>query len=280
MPDYKDMARAAARKYGLNPDMFVAQIGQESGWNPNIRSSAGAGGLAQIMPGTAKGLGISDADRFNPEIALDAGARYMRQMLDKFGNEDLARMAYNAGPGRVQKWLDGKGSPLNAETLNYNALIYKRAGVTPSELVSNLHPSKAPTEALAKAPTQAPTQAPAGIVAQAPTQPPTGVSPHRPLSIPDLNVLAQATNAAVDAGIPFNPEPMPDPMAAIKMLAGPEVRQTRAEPHTVFGSLDNMRSQAQAAQDETMALLFGSNNSRRTQGVPRQVDQYIDNLLG
>lgn len=120
------MAVAAAQKYGIPPDLFLRQIKQESAWNPRAVSSAGAMGLGQLMPGTARELGVSDP--YNPEQNLDGAARYMAQQYKKFGDWRLALAAYNAGPGNVQKH---NGVPPFKETRNYVAKILGD-GPTPS----------------------------------------------------------------------------------------------------------------------------------------------------
>lgn len=112
---FRGMAAQAAARYGVPVDQFLAQINQESGFNPNATSPAGALGIAQFMPGTAKGYGI---DPRNPAQALPAAAKMMSQLYAKYGSWALALAAYNAGSGTVDKYLAGKGS-LPTETQNY-----------------------------------------------------------------------------------------------------------------------------------------------------------------
>ncbi len=110
---YLDVARAAARKHDIPEDLFLRLVQQESGWNPNAVSPKGATGLAQLMPGTARALGVDIND---PGQNLEGGARYLRAMYDKFGSWRLALAAYNAGPGAVEQH---GGIPPYAETKNY-----------------------------------------------------------------------------------------------------------------------------------------------------------------
>jgi hypothetical protein len=120
MADLRTLARRKAQKYGLDPNVFERQIRQESGFNPNARSPAGAIGVAQIMPATAKGWGVNPRD---PNAALDAAAKNMARYVQQFGSYKNALVAYNAGPGRV-------GKSLPAETQNYIKTIL--GGSSPS----------------------------------------------------------------------------------------------------------------------------------------------------
>ena len=106
---------AAATRYGVDPALLKGLIRQESGFDPTARSAAGATGLTQLMPATAAGLGVTDPT--NPQQAIDGGARYLRQQLDRFGGDPAkALAAYNAGPGAVQRF---GGVPPYAETQTY-----------------------------------------------------------------------------------------------------------------------------------------------------------------
>jgi len=115
--DYRQLAYQTAQKYGIDPDLFVRQIQAESAFRPDAVSSTGAIGLGQLMPATAKELGVDPTD---PAQNLEGAARYMRQQLDRFGDPALALAAYNAGPSRVAK---ANGVPNITETQNYVAKI-------------------------------------------------------------------------------------------------------------------------------------------------------------
>jgi soluble lytic murein transglycosylase-like protein len=106
---------ASAKRNGIDPALLAGLIKQESGFNPHAGSAAGAQGLTQLMPGTARGLGVTNT--FDPAQSIEGGARYLKQQLDHFGG-DVARAlaAYNAGPGAVQRY---GGVPPYAETQNY-----------------------------------------------------------------------------------------------------------------------------------------------------------------
>lgn len=119
----RQLARQKAKKYGLDPDIFERQIEAESGFNPRARSHAGAAGVAQIMPGTARSWGV---DPYDPPAALDAAAKNMAKYVRQFGSYENALRAYNAGPGAVEK------SRQYRETNNYVAKILK--GREPGQL--------------------------------------------------------------------------------------------------------------------------------------------------
>jgi hypothetical protein len=111
--DYRQAARDAARKYGIDPEMFLRLIQQESSFRPDVVSPKGAVGLGQLMPATAKELGVDPTD---PMQNLEGSAKYLSQQLKRFGSPELALAAYNAGPTRVAKL--GR-VPNIAETQNY-----------------------------------------------------------------------------------------------------------------------------------------------------------------
>ena len=110
----------AAGTNGLPVAFFARLIWQESRFNPRALSRAGAQGIAQFMTGTANWRGL--ADPFEPITALHESAQYLRELHERFGNLGLAAAAYNAGPGRVQEWLAGRGG-LPRETLDYVRIV-------------------------------------------------------------------------------------------------------------------------------------------------------------
>ncbi len=123
---------AAASKHGVDPALLAGLVKQESNFNPNAGSPAGAQGLTQLMPATAASLGVTNVH--DPVQALDGGAKYLRQQLDRFdGDVARALAAYNAGPGAVERF---GGVPPYAETQEYvrrvqaNAAEYRAAGAT------------------------------------------------------------------------------------------------------------------------------------------------------
>lgn len=112
---------AAEARFGIPHGLLDALIWTESRYNPRAVSNAGAAGLGQLMPGTAKDLGVRN--RFDPQANIQGAASYLRQMLDRFGMVHLALAAYNAGPGAVGK---AKGIPLNSETPSYVRSVIAR----------------------------------------------------------------------------------------------------------------------------------------------------------
>lgn len=105
---------AAEAQFALPPGLLDALVWTESRYNPFAISHAGAVGLGQLMPGTAKDLGVTN--RYDPQANIFGAARYLRQMIDKFGMVHLALAAYNAGPRAVER---AGGIPRNGETPSY-----------------------------------------------------------------------------------------------------------------------------------------------------------------
>ena len=136
---YDALVTAAAQRYGLDPAVLHGLIQQESGFNASATSGAGALGLAQLMPGTASSLGVTNPlDRAQ---SIDGGARYLRRQLDAFGGDvTKALAAYNAGPGAVQRF---GGVPPYAETqayvqkvLGYANAYRSAAGASPTPSIA------------------------------------------------------------------------------------------------------------------------------------------------
>ena len=115
---FLDMARKAARKHNVPEELFLRLVQQESNWNPNAKSHKGALGLAQLMPATARSLGVNPHD---PQENLEGGARYLAKQYRNFKSWRLALAAYNAGPEAVRKH---GGVPPYKETKNYVLKIW------------------------------------------------------------------------------------------------------------------------------------------------------------
>ncbi len=115
---YLSHARKAARQHNIPEELFLRLVQQESGWNPGAVSHKGALGLAQLMPQTARVLGV---DPHDPIQNLEGGARYLSWQYRKFKSWRLALAAYNAGPKAVEKY---DGIPPYAETQNYVKVIW------------------------------------------------------------------------------------------------------------------------------------------------------------
>jgi soluble lytic murein transglycosylase-like protein len=120
---YAAQITAAAKANGIDPALLAGLIKQESGFNPNAGSAAGARGLTQLMPSTAAGLGVTNV--LDPAQSIQAGAKYLKEQLDAFGGDvTKALAAYNAGPGAVKRF---GGVPPYAETQNYVRAVQANA---------------------------------------------------------------------------------------------------------------------------------------------------------
>jgi cell wall-associated NlpC family hydrolase len=118
---YADLFTRAGSRHGVDPALLAAVAQQESGFDASAVSPAGAQGLMQFMPATAKGLGVSP---FDPASAVDGAARYLAELTERFGSTELGLAAYNAGPGTVSRY---GGIPPYAETQNYVRSVMSRA---------------------------------------------------------------------------------------------------------------------------------------------------------
>jgi soluble lytic murein transglycosylase-like protein len=124
--DYDNLINSAAKAANVRPDLVRAVVQVESGFNARARSSKGAMGLMQLMPATAASLGVQNP--YNPEENIRGGTAYLRQLLDKYGNnEELALAAYNAGPDAVDRY--GYQVPPYRETRDYVSKVKDRTTV-------------------------------------------------------------------------------------------------------------------------------------------------------
>lgn len=165
-PDqYRPIMEKSAVANGVNPETMARLLNQESGFNPNATSPAGAQGIAQFMPATAKQYGVNPND---PSSAIPGASKYLGDLTKQFGgNEGLALAAYNWGPGNVQKWVAGGADPAKvpAETQKYVQAITGKPIETYARVAGALNPGGGGGE-----PQPSPQNAPAG---------PAGTGPNR-----------------------------------------------------------------------------------------------------
>jgi soluble lytic murein transglycosylase-like protein len=118
---YADLFQRAGSRHGVDASLLAAVASQESNFDSQAVSPAGAQGLMQFMPATARGLGVNPLD---PTSAVDGAARYLSSLTKQFGSTSLALAAYNAGPGTVSKY---GGIPPFPETQNYVRAVMSKA---------------------------------------------------------------------------------------------------------------------------------------------------------
>ena len=120
---FEELVREYSSRQSLSPDLVRAVIQVESGFDPGATSPKGAMGLMQLMPDTARSLGVLNP--YDPEDNIRGGTLYLRKLLDRYGDEKLALAAYNAGPGAVDKYGN---IPPYRETRNYVSKVTSKAG--------------------------------------------------------------------------------------------------------------------------------------------------------
>jgi hypothetical protein len=122
---YSSLIQSAAAQYGLSPSLLAAVMQAESSGNATAVSPAGAMGLMQLMPQTAAQYGVTSATIFDPATNIDAGAHYLSDLVNQFGNVNTALAAYNWGPGNVSS-----GQAIPASVQAYVANVMAQAGST------------------------------------------------------------------------------------------------------------------------------------------------------
>ena len=132
--EYQGIISSVAKEHGVKADLVNAIIKQESNFNPNAKSHAGAQGLMQLMPNTAKGLGVKNS--LDPRQNVDGGTRYIKQLLGQYDDVRLSLAAYNWGMGNVNKAIKKYGNSYEAiekhmpkETRNYVPKVLGNMGL-------------------------------------------------------------------------------------------------------------------------------------------------------
>ena len=149
--DMAEMVLAKAKKYGIDPNIAMRMVRQESQFNPKAESKVGAAGLTQLMPDTAKEMGMSPEDRYDPEKSLEGGFKYLNKLRNQYGGDyEKALAAYNWGQGHVNKHLAKNDGTLNRtglpkETADYLNKIMPGSTAQAAEVPSTPTAQAAPT---------------------------------------------------------------------------------------------------------------------------------------
>lgn len=210
----------ASADTGISVDLLKAKDLVESAGNPNAVSSAGATGPAQLMPGTAADLGVTNSR--DPAQAIGGGAKYLKQQYDKYKNADIALMAYNWGPGSVDNWIRTGADPnqVPAETKNYLAKIHANLGTSAPSFAGGQPPP-------AQMPGPPAGLVPPGATAQMPGAP-NGLIPPGPPPAPMPGVIPPGSIAQPPvqlAGAPAGGPPGMPPQGDAAPAGGQQVAQ-------------------------------------------------------
>lgn len=226
--DLHQAAVQAAKRYRLPVNVFLNLVNMESGWRPRVTSPAGATGLTQLMPATARTLGV---DPLDPIQNLDGGARYLRQQLDKFGSMRLALAAYNAGPGAVEQY---HGVPPYRETVRYVDSILRSA---PQPPVSR--PYTRPPKVTPSGGTSQPVDPVVPLAQVTDPSAPFGGDPVAEQAFAGLGKIArgwspqsQLSDLVDAASVAPTPAPAPAPVSVAPVSAQPPSQPAPAPPRT------------------------------------------------
>lgn len=205
--DPYQLAEYAGALHGLPQHLMEALVQAESAGNPRALSSAGAVGLTQLMPGTARMLGVTDP--WNVWQNAYGGAKYLRQQLDTFGRLDHAVAAYNAGPGNVRQY---KGVPPFSETQKYVAKVTTLFSLFSGARLSPQVSPAPPARTVPSTPTVPTALAPGIPESQMPTFPES--------QTPAKSSVTQTRAAAPPVAVPQTPPPAAPAAALVLSMAG------------------------------------------------------------
>lgn len=243
---------AAAERNDVPVPFLVRLIWQESGFNQNAVSPVGAQGVAQFMPETASERGLDDP--FNPLQAVRASARMLRHLIDRFGNLGLAAAAYNAGPKRVQDWLNRHGN-LPQETRDYVQRI--------TGLSAEAWAARSVTAIALQAPEHAPCQVEPGLfAANGPEQIPLPPSTHK-IETAIVAKVETKTEAKAEAKTEAKTESKTEAKAAtikVAMAAPPKAEDKRDGKRE--STHDGKRDSKAAAKPATKSAAAGATKGR------------------